>query len=86
VFFSLSNINAAYDYYLVNTNAPIDQLAHIRELAPDSPFNEGLVTLGISGDPITTEILETAQFGHVLSTSGCLLIYYILPGMLPSMF
>ncbi|KAJ7281535.1 amidohydrolase [Mycena rebaudengoi] len=47
--------------YTVNTSAPVDQLAHIRELAKDSPFNGGLVTLGISADPITTEIVETAQ-------------------------
>jgi len=49
------------DPYTVNTSAPVDQLAHIRELAPDSPFKDGLVTLGIAADPITTEILETAQ-------------------------
>ncbi|KAJ7027555.1 amidohydrolase [Mycena alexandri] len=48
------------DPYTVNTNAPIDQLAHIRELATDSPFNKGLVTLGIAADPPTTEIIETA--------------------------
>ncbi|KAJ7025129.1 hypothetical protein C8F04DRAFT_968154 [Mycena alexandri] len=40
--------------------APIDQLAHIRELAKDSPFNKGLVTLGIASDPPTTEVIETA--------------------------
>ncbi|KAJ6582019.1 hypothetical protein B0H19DRAFT_1331838 [Mycena capillaripes] len=39
----------------------VDQLAHIRELAKDSPFNGGLVTLGIASDPPTTEIVETAQ-------------------------
>ncbi|KAJ7479285.1 hypothetical protein FB451DRAFT_1451245 [Mycena latifolia] len=44
----------------VNTSAPVDQLAHIRELAEDSPFNGGLVTLGISADPPTAEIVETA--------------------------
>ncbi|KAJ7230096.1 hypothetical protein GGX14DRAFT_507970 [Mycena pura] len=49
------------DPYTLNTSAPIDQLAHIRELAKDSPFNGGLVTLGISADPPTTEIIETAQ-------------------------
>jgi hypothetical protein len=45
----------------VNTSAPVDQLAHIRELAKDSPFNGGLVTLGISADPLTAEMVETAQ-------------------------
>ncbi|KAJ6581806.1 hypothetical protein B0H19DRAFT_1116534 [Mycena capillaripes] len=50
------------DPYTVNTSAPIDQLAHIRELAKDSPFNGGLVTLGIASDPLTAEIVETAQF------------------------
>ncbi|KAJ7731703.1 hypothetical protein DFH07DRAFT_150912 [Mycena maculata] len=49
------------DPYTFNTSAPIDHLAHIRELAPDSPFNNGLVTLGIAADPPTTEIVETAQ-------------------------
>ncbi|KAF7336897.1 Amidohydrolase family protein [Mycena venus] len=49
------------DPYTVNTSAPIDQLAHIRELAKDSPFNGGLVTLGISADPPTAEMIETAQ-------------------------
>ncbi|KAF7336918.1 putative amidohydrolase [Mycena venus] len=49
------------DPYTVNTSAPIDQLAHIRELAKDSPFNGGLVTLGIAADPPTAEIVETAQ-------------------------
>jgi hypothetical protein len=46
----------------VNTSAPIDQLAHIRELAKDNPFNGGLVTLGLAADPPTTEVVETAQF------------------------
>ncbi|KAJ6605478.1 hypothetical protein DFH09DRAFT_897275 [Mycena vulgaris] len=46
---------------IMNTSAPIDQLAHIRELAKDSPFNGGLVTLGIAADPPTAEIVETAQ-------------------------
>ncbi|KAJ7471130.1 hypothetical protein FB451DRAFT_1135424 [Mycena latifolia] len=41
--------------------APVDQLAHIRELAQHSPFNGGLVTLGIASDPPTAEIIETAQ-------------------------
>ncbi|KAJ7495279.1 amidohydrolase, partial [Mycena latifolia] len=49
------------DPYTVNTSAPVDQLAHIRELAQDSPFNGGLVTLGIASDTLTTEIVETAQ-------------------------
>ncbi|KAJ7131410.1 hypothetical protein C8R44DRAFT_774798 [Mycena epipterygia] len=49
------------DPYTVNTSAPVDQLAHIRELAKDSPFNGGLVTLGIAADPLTSEIVETAQ-------------------------
>jgi len=48
------------DPYTVNNSAPIDQLAHIRELAEDSPFNKGLVTLGLSADPLTTEMVETA--------------------------
>ncbi|KAJ7705645.1 hypothetical protein B0H16DRAFT_701471 [Mycena metata] len=48
------------DPYTVNTSAPIDQLAHIRELAKSSPFNKGLVTLGIASDPPTTEVVETA--------------------------
>ncbi|KAF8145423.1 hypothetical protein K438DRAFT_1735470 [Mycena galopus ATCC 62051] len=47
--------------YIVNNSAPIDQLAHIRELAEESPFNKGLVTLGISADPPTAEMIETAQ-------------------------
>ncbi|KAJ7289654.1 hypothetical protein C8J57DRAFT_1046208 [Mycena rebaudengoi] len=45
----------------VNTSAPIDQLAHIRELAKDNPFNGGLVTLGLAADPPTAEIVEAAQ-------------------------
>ncbi|KAJ6600575.1 amidohydrolase [Mycena vulgaris] len=45
----------------VNTSAPIGQLAHIRELAKDNPFNGGLVTLGLAADPPTTEMVETAQ-------------------------
>ncbi|KAJ7434697.1 amidohydrolase [Mycena latifolia] len=49
------------DPYTVNTSAPVDQLAHIRELAQDSPFNGGLVTLGIASDPLTAEVVETAQ-------------------------
>ncbi|KAJ7617360.1 amidohydrolase [Roridomyces roridus] len=47
--------------YTINTSAPIDQLAHIRQLAPDSPFNKGLVTLGIASDPPSQEIVETAR-------------------------
>ncbi|KAF8145427.1 hypothetical protein K438DRAFT_1630151 [Mycena galopus ATCC 62051] len=46
---------------IINTSAPVDQLAHIRELAEDSPFNKGLVTLGIAADPPTAEMVETAQ-------------------------
>ncbi|KAJ7364535.1 amidohydrolase [Mycena albidolilacea] len=41
--------------------APIDQLAHIRELAKDSPFNNGLITLGMAADPPTAEMVELAQ-------------------------
>ncbi|KAJ7830364.1 hypothetical protein B0H14DRAFT_2593442 [Mycena olivaceomarginata] len=46
----------------VNTSAPIDQLAHIRELAKDSPFNNGLVTLCMAADPPTAEMVELAHF------------------------
>ncbi|KAF7374491.1 5'-deoxyadenosine deaminase [Mycena sanguinolenta] len=49
------------DPYTVNTSAPIDQLAHIRELVKESPFNNGLVILGMSADPPTAEMVETAQ-------------------------
>jgi hypothetical protein len=52
---------------IVNTSAPIDQLAHIRELAKDSPFNNGLVTLGMAADPPTVEMVELAQFVSLLS-------------------
>ncbi|KAK6974317.1 putative amidohydrolase [Favolaschia claudopus] len=48
--------------YTVNRSASVDQLAHIRELAPNTgPFTNGLVTLGIAADPPTVEIIETAQ-------------------------
>jgi hypothetical protein len=61
----------------VNTSAPIDQLAHIRELAPDSPFNNGLVTLGIAANAFTAEIIETAQFVlFPMYDSGARLIIY----------
>ncbi|KAK7016360.1 putative amidohydrolase [Favolaschia claudopus] len=53
------------DPYTVNRSASVDQLAHIRELAPNSPFNNGLVTLGIAADPPTVEIIETAQNSSV---------------------
>ncbi|KAJ7905182.1 amidohydrolase, partial [Mycena leptocephala] len=54
---------------IMNTSAPVDQLAHIRELAKDSPFNGGLVTLGISADPLTAEMVETAQCVSVRNIS-----------------
>ncbi|KAJ6484408.1 hypothetical protein C8R47DRAFT_1186273 [Mycena vitilis] len=47
--------------YTLNPSNAGDQLAHIEELAKDSPFNGGLVTLGVAADPLTAEIIETAQ-------------------------
>ncbi|KAJ7600994.1 hypothetical protein C8J56DRAFT_1000001 [Mycena floridula] len=58
--YNVGGVVVSADPYTINGSAPIDQLAHIRELAQDNPFNEGLVNLGISGDPLTTEIVETA--------------------------
>ncbi|KAJ7811046.1 amidohydrolase family protein [Mycena olivaceomarginata] len=37
--YNIGSVVISGDPYTVNTSAPIDQLAHIRELAPDSPFN-----------------------------------------------
>ncbi|KAJ6517185.1 hypothetical protein C8R47DRAFT_1205424 [Mycena vitilis] len=62
------------DPYTVNTSAPVDQLAHIRELAQDSPFNGGLVTLGIAADPPNAEIVETAQN---ISANSVLTTHYV---------
>ncbi|KAJ7301666.1 amidohydrolase family protein [Mycena albidolilacea] len=59
--YNVGSVVISGDPYTVNTSAPIDQLAHIRELAPDSPFNNGLVTLGIAANNVTAEIIETAQ-------------------------
>ncbi|KAJ7495491.1 hypothetical protein FB451DRAFT_1121955 [Mycena latifolia] len=59
--YAIQPVVVSGDPYTVNTSAPVDQLAHIRELAPDSPFNGGLVTLGIASDTPTAEIVETAQ-------------------------
>ncbi|KAJ7158064.1 hypothetical protein C8R46DRAFT_1110887 [Mycena filopes] len=66
------------DPYTLNTSAPIDQLAHIRELAVNSPFNKGLVTLGIAADPPTTEIVETA-----LNSSINLITAHVVEGPFP---
>ncbi|KAJ7924182.1 amidohydrolase [Mycena leptocephala] len=60
--YRVGSVVVSGDPYTVNTSAPIDQLAHIRELAKDNPFNGGLVTLGLAADPPTTEVVETAQF------------------------
>ncbi|KAJ7811068.1 hypothetical protein B0H14DRAFT_2606772 [Mycena olivaceomarginata] len=48
-------------WWCYNVGAPINQLAHIQELAPDNPLNKGLVTLGIAAGPLTAAIIETAQ-------------------------
>lgn len=52
----------------MNNTAQVDQLAHIRELAGQSPFgNRSLVELGISYDgflfagDVTNEVVETAK-------------------------
>ncbi|KAJ6512826.1 amidohydrolase [Mycena sanguinolenta] len=59
--YHVGSVVVSGDPYIVNTSAPIDQLAHIRELAKKSPFNKGLVILGMAADPPTAEMVETAQ-------------------------
>jgi hypothetical protein len=53
--------------HTVNFSAPADTLNHIQELAKQSPWNNGTVTLGIAydgfspSDPLSPDVIAVAR-------------------------